>query len=143
MKIVAISLSLLFTAITGASAQDATPDFSGEWWNERCSKMTLTVTGESLAGKYETGVGGGSGHQFDLAGFTSGDMVAFSVNFGTEGSLTSWSGQDTMVNGQEMIETMWLLTANLSNDTDEPKTIWKSTWTGADNFVRAKPASCP
>jgi hypothetical protein len=143
MKLAAISAFLLFGATAVGIAQDAKPDFSGEWWNERCSKMSLTVNGESLTGKYETAVGSGTGNQFDLVGFTSGDVVAFSVNFGTEGSLTSWSGQDTMVNGKETIETMWLLAANLSNDADEPKTIWRSTWTGADNFVRAKPASCP
>lgn len=143
MKAAVIMMLCAFAITTGAIAQDAAPDFSGDWWNERCSKMSLTVTGQNLTGKYETGVGGGGGKQFDLVGFTSGDMVAFSVNFGTEGSLTSWSGQDTFINGQEVIETMWLLAANLSNDADEPKTIWRSTWTGADNFVRAKPSSCP
>ncbi|WP_420882179.1 avidin/streptavidin family protein [Rhizobium gallicum] len=142
MKIALASLCLYLAGLSTALGQTA-PNFAGDWWNGRCSKMSLTVNGEQLSGKYETAVGGGTGTEFDLTGFTSGDMVAFSVNFGSEGSLTSWAGQDTMVNGLETIETMWLLAANLSDDADEPKTMWRSTWTGADNFVRTKPAHCP
>lgn len=142
MRFLIGSFALIFLTAPSVVAQDPRPDLSGEWWNERCSHMDLTISGENVSGNYWTGVGSGIGDAFDLVGFNSGDMLAFSVNFGTEGSLTSWSGQHTVVRGVEMIPTLWHLAANLSPDAGEEETLWRSIWSGANTYVRNKPAHC-
>lgn len=128
--------------------QDPTTLFSGLWWNERCSTIELKVeqptTGEFvLSGTFTTGVGSGTGSPHDVTGYVSNDLIAFSAALGDTGSLTSWTGQHTMINGTETVVTQWLLAANLSEDAKEPDTLWRSLWTGADNFVRQKPSTCP
>lgn len=133
-----------------AIAQDPDPNsiFPGEWWNERCSKLDIQLAAADadnrlVSGLFVTGVGSGSGTQFKITGFAAGDMIAFSAALGSTGSLTSWSGQHTIINGTETIVTQWLLAANLSEDADEEKNMWRSLWTGADSFVKQKPSNCP
>ena len=118
-------------------------DFSGSWWNDRCSKMDLTVTGEQLGGTYASAVGTGGGTPFPLVGYRSGiDLLAFTVNFGPVGSLASWAGQHTVERGTEKIITMWHVTANVA-DADENAKLWGSILTGSDTFYRTKPGHCP
>ncbi len=138
---------ILLLPPSGLTAQDApndarNPEFSGEWWNELCSRMDLDVENGRLSGSYWTGVGSGQDEEFELTGFVSGDLIAYSVNFGSQGSLTSWSGQHTVERGEEKIKTMWLLAGNLSSDEEEADTLWRSIWTGANTYTRDRPEFC-
>jgi len=112
-------------------------NFNGKWRNELNSEMELTVDAAGLiSGKYRTGVGSPSPvEEFDLVGFASGDLIAFTVNFGNYGSLTSWSGQHTVQGGGERIKTMWHLAKNVE-DANEPSSLWGAVLTGADTFRR-------
>jgi hypothetical protein len=115
-----------------------TVNFTGKWKNELKSEMELTVlTNGSIAGTYRTNVGSPKpSEEFDLVGFASGDLISFAVNFGAYGSLTAWVGQHTLINGTEVIETLWHLAENVPDD-DEPSQLWSAILTGADNFTRA------
>ncbi len=127
-----------FSTIKSAtSAPTPSVNFNGKWRNDLKSEMDLTVDGAgAVAGVYRTGVGSpGATEEFFLAGFASGDLLSFSVNFGKYGSLTSWSGQHTTEGGAERIKTMWLLARNVA-DADEPKEMWGAVLTGADVFRR-------
>ncbi|GAA4459390.1 avidin/streptavidin family protein [Nibrella saemangeumensis] len=112
-------------------------NFKGVWVNELGSKMTLDVTdGGNVSGTYVTNVGSpGKTEEFPLTGFASGDLIAFTVNFGKYGSLTSWSGQHTETENGAVIKTMWLLAENVP-DQNEPKNLWGAVLTGADEFTR-------
>jgi hypothetical protein len=112
-------------------------NFNGKWHNELHSEMTLTVDAQgNVSGKYRTGVGTpGSTEEFELVGFASGDLLSFTVNFGSYGSLTSWAGQHTTEGGTEVIKTLWLLARNVK-DPDEPANLWGAALTGYDNFQR-------
>jgi len=114
-----------------------TIDFSGKWRNELHSEMTLQVDAQgNVTGKYKTGVGTPApSEEFNLVGFASGDLLSFTVNFGTYGSLASWAGQHTEENGTGVIKTIWLLARNVK-DPDEPKNLWGAVLTGYDNFQR-------
>ena len=114
-----------------------TVNFDGTWKNELHSEMDLEVDDDGfIVGTYRTGVGmPGPAEEFDLAGFASGDLLSFTVNFGKYGSLTSWAGQYAVENGKERIQTMWLLAKNVQDDT-EVKSLWGTTLIGADRFSR-------
>lgn len=105
--------------------------------------MELVVTGEQLSGTYTSAVGANAGTPYPLSGFRAGiDLIAFAVDFGPTGSLATWAGQHTVERGSEKIATMWQLTVNVADDKEEAD-LWRSIWTGADNFSRNKPAHCP
>lgn len=116
--------------------------FDGTWYNQYPSQMTLKVdpTTGNVSGVYQTEVGAPNpGEKFSLVGFVSGDLLAFSVNFGKYGSLTSWAGQLTEnKQGKEQIDTFWHLVKNVE-DADEPKKMWAAVLTGADTFLRNPP----
>ncbi len=114
-------------------------DFNGRWRNELCSEMQLNVDEEgNVSGKYKTAVGNPDpGEEFDLVGFASGDLLSFTVNFGSYGSLTSWAGQHTIENNEEVIKTLWLLARNVQ-DPDEAFNLWGAVLAGYDNFQRQK-----
>lgn len=118
---------------------DAPPpiiDFSGTWVNRLGSEMTLTVTDGNVTGCYRTAVGEPSPtEEFELVGFASGDLIAFTVNFGKYDSLTAWVGQHTVENGVETIYTLWHMTKDIA-DEDEPKQLWAGFLAGANTFVR-------
>lgn len=98
--------------------------------------MELTQQGEAVTGTYRTQVGSpGDQEVFDLVGFASGDLLSFTVNFGKHGSLTSWVGQHTDLNGVGMIRTLWHLASNV-RDAQEPDRLWGAILAGADNFTR-------
>jgi hypothetical protein len=125
------------TIKSAAGAPTPTVNFNGKWCNELHSEMSLTVDARgNVVGKYKTGVGTPTpSEEFDLVGFASDDLLSFTVNFGTYGSLTSWSGQHTYESGAEVIKTMWLLARNVK-DPDEPADLWGAVLTGYDNFQR-------
>jgi hypothetical protein len=105
--------------------------------NELGSKMELRVskTGE-VAGTYRTAVGNPpKDEESDLRGFASGDLLAFTVNFGVYGSLTSWAGQHTEEDQGAVIKSMWILARNIE-DQNEPGQLWGAVLTGYNNFTR-------
>jgi hypothetical protein len=122
---------------SGVDVPPPAVDFNGKWRNELNSEMNLTVDADgSVTGNYRTGVGTPSpSEEFDLVGFAAGDLLSFSVNFGKYASLTSWSGQLTVVADDEVIKTLWLLARNVE-DPAEPDKLWGAVLTGADNFRR-------
>jgi len=118
------------------SAGAATVDFSGNWKNQLGSTMTLIVNGQKLSGTYQSTVSGGGGTiRGDLVGFVDGDLIAFTVNWTSPASLTSWTGQLVNENGRDVIKTLWLLVQNIP-DANEPTGLWQSTFTGSDLFER-------
>ena len=143
----AASMVLLASPSLAQSAPDPSSIFPGKWWNERCSTIDLTVTEAApdqfeVGGTFTTGVGSGVGNSVPITGYVAGDLIAFSAALGATGSLTSWSGQHTLDTGEDVISTQWLLAANLSDDEDEKETLWRSLWTGSDNFKKTKPSDC-
>jgi hypothetical protein len=127
-----------FSTIKAAAGAPAPSiDFNGKWRNELKSEMNLTVDAQgNVSGKFKTGVGEPSPtEEFDLVGFASGDLLSFTVNFGSYGSLTSWAGQHTIEDGIEVIKTLWLLARNVK-DEDESANLWGAVLVGYDNFQR-------
>ena len=113
-------------------------DFSGKWHNQHTSEMDLAVAPSgTISGIYRTGVGAPMpGEPFPVVGFCSDDLIAFSVDFGKYGSLTSWVGQVILdAENNERIDTLWHLTKNIA-DSDEPKNMWATILAGADTFRR-------
>lgn len=130
--------AILLASISAAQAQAV---FSGVWWDDKCSTMDLTKNEDVVSGTYTISAGGEAG-AFPLVGYQVGDLIAFSVNFGSRDTLTSWVGQNTTEQGIEKLVTRWHLVVNVS-DSDEQNSIVGSILTGLDVFVRDKPSHCP
>lgn len=123
---------------------------SGTWYNELNSEMHLWVQavsngGSLVTGAYMSKVGDAAG-TYSLAGMTdegTGDPtpnVGFSVSwvndsYGNSNSVTSWSGQLQMIDGEEVLTTFWLLTQETN-----PSNNWSSTRIGQDVFRRTPPS---
>ncbi len=117
-------------------------NFSGTWHNQHGSEMRLTVAADGkLTGTFHTGVGSPSpSEEFPLVGFVCGDLIGFAVSFGKYQSVTTWTGQHTIEDGVEVIETMWHLAINIE-DRAEKEWLWSGVRCGADLFHRgANPA---
>lgn len=92
---------------------------SGTWYNELGSTMDIQANGSVVTGTYQTAVGDAQG-LYDLYGATDtesnetsqaiGFVVAWVNQYGTANSVTGWSGQWQIIDGEETITTMWLLT---------------------------------
>lgn len=130
-------LSAFSTKSTPVDSPSPNVNFNGIWVNQHESKMTLTVDADgNVSGKYITKVGApGDEEEFDLKGFATGDLIAFTVNFGKFGSITSWTGQHTENQTGVEIKTLWHLARNVP-DPQEPDNLWGAILTGADNFNR-------
>ena len=127
-----------FSTIQSLQAEPTpTVNFNGKWRNDLRSEMDLNVDAAgAVTGIYRTAVGSpGNKEEFPLAGFATGDLLSFTVNFGKYGSLTSWAGQHTVEGGAEKIRTMWLLARNVVESKEE-KEMWGAILTGADTFRR-------
>ncbi|MDP2330378.1 MAG: avidin/streptavidin family protein [Reyranella sp.] len=117
-------------AIAGAAF-----DFNGTWMNQYGSRMELKVSGQTLAGIYESAVSSsGSAIKGQLSGFINGDLITFSVNWPTA-AITSWVGQVIKDGGNDVIATLWQMAANVP-DADEPTGLWQSIHAGTDRFCR-------
>src|SRR5216684_700458 len=104
MKVLIVVVGLIASLFTG-SASAAGPtcsNFQGDWRNELGSSLSITNVNArtgALAGTYQS-PSGTSGQTFPLAGWTnkaaaqtgkdSASVIAFSVQWGTYGSITSW-----------------------------------------------------
>ena len=117
-------------------------NFVGHWRNQHGSEMEIkAITDDLIIGTFKSGVGGIDPElEFPLTGFVSDDLIAFSVNFKQFQSVTSWSGQHTISQDEEVIETMWHL-ARAIPDAAERTCLWAGIWTGADSFTRVQDLS--
>lgn len=122
----------------------------GTWYNELNSVMNLIVGdyvsngGTPVTGVYQSQVGNAAG-TYTLSGITdegTGDAtpnIGFSVSwvnpaFGNSNSVTSWSGQLQIINGEEVLTAFWLLTQETN-----PANNWSATRIGQDVFRRNPP----
>ncbi len=112
-------------------------DFSGEWHNQHGSEMRLKVLPDGkVSGTFHTGVGSPRpSEEFPLVGFVCGDLITFCVNFGKYESAAAWTGQHTLEDGVETIESMWHLAINIE-DRAEKDWLWSGIRAGADTFHR-------
>lgn len=116
-------------------------DISGIWYNQLGSKMKLSVDNGSIEGVYHTAVGNAAGI-YKLVGRTDidddqsqniGFVVSWENESGSSDSVTAWSGQVQVIEGQEVLIATWLLTKET-----RPGANWKSTLIGKDIFKRQK-----
>lgn len=127
-------IASLLLAACAADAQDAEPNISGEWANERGSSVTFEEHDGLLSGYYSTQLGNPDpASRFPLTGFIEGDQVTFTVNFKGYGSLTSWTGQITQDADGKFIRTLWHLTRDVP-DAEENDDLWSSIIAGSANF---------
>ncbi len=117
---------------------------AGTWYNELGSKMELQVNGSSLTGTYQTAVGDATGiyllvGSLDPAPSPGGQAIAWVVvwnnEYGNSHSITAWSGQYQVIQGEEEIVSLWLLTSE-----QMPNHDWKSTLVNQDVFTRTAPS---
>lgn len=128
------ALRLALASDNKAGSMPAT--WTGRWTNQIGSTMDLQVTGNSVEGSYTSaskadGTGSVTG---PLKGYVAGDLLSFSVLW-PGGSMTAWTGQLVDEGAHPRIKTLWHLVTDVP-DADEPKRLWTSTFTGADEFVR-------
>lgn len=121
---------------------------AGTWYNELGSEMNLSQDGASITGTYWTAVGDASS-SYQLVGSldvdgdpnANGQAVAWVVawnneDHGSSHSVTAWSGQYQVVNGEEEISTLWLLTQESPSNAD-----WAATTVNQDVFTRNQPST--
>jgi hypothetical protein len=77
------------------------------------------------SGRYDTGA--------DAPGTALGFVVVWQTDAHNANAATTWSGQYQVVDGEEQIFTMWLLSIVNPDDTD-----WNSIETGQDVFTRTE-----
>lgn len=119
---------------------------AGIWYNELGSEMVLTVNGASVTGTYNTAVGHAGGEYALVGGLDvdgdptdAGQAIGWVVVWtnqakGSSHSVTTWSGQYQIIDGNEEIETLWLLTSETPTDED-----WAATQINKDTFKRTQP----
>jgi Avidin family len=117
-------------------------DFSGHWVNELKSYMDLEVKGAVVTGKYVSMVtedGAGPTPPFDIYGTTSGDLINFNVNWGSE--ITSWIGHGVIyAGGDASILTLWQIVHTIQDELD-PENQWQTVSAGSDEFRRDNQAN--
>lgn len=114
-------------------------DLAGIWHNEHGSELELVVDGTNLRGRFRSGTGLVKGRfEAEVVGFLSGNLVAFTANFGMQGSLTSWVGHVVIQDGAPRIHANWNMCVELPRDAMTE--LWRGVWTGADTF---EPGTAP
>jgi len=85
----------------------------------------MTVDGSNnVTGKYTSAVSGSGGPtpSTDLRGTVTGDLIAFTVNWGS--AITTWAGHGVFdANNQPQILTLWHLVVSIADETD-PQQQW-------------------
>ena len=140
MKHFILTTVLAFSLIACAEAQNTAPEttdlFTGAWENDRGSHVIFQNQDGLLSGYYQTNVGQpDKSKKFPLIGFAQGDQITFTVNFKGYGSMTSWTGQITTDSDGPYIRTLWNLTRDVE-DASEDDDLWKSITSGASDFRR-------
>ena len=109
-------------------------DFGGRWTNELGSYMDLTIKGTAVTGTYVSAVSSGGGPiSMPISGTTVGDLISFTVNWGS--AITAWVGHGVLSNEQPQILTLWHLVLAIDDETN-PEEEWKTVMAGADEFRR-------
>jgi Avidin family len=127
------------TALTAISAAQAGV-LDGAWWNSHCARIELVVSNSSVNGRYfpprsQQGV--------ELNGMRTGDLIAFIVSLAAGGPLVSWTGQHTVVEGEnEKITSRWNMALDVPDEEETDEKLLQYVWTGSDTFVRTRPAHC-
>lgn len=127
-------------ASTVHAAKPSCEKLKGKWENELGSTLKIKKVDSDgkLSGTY-TSPSGTSGNAVPMIGWanltpsaTTGDnvkVVSFSVNWGSYGSVTSWSGACSIKSGTPTISTIWNLVR--SNSSYE----WDHIITNTDTFT--------
>lgn len=115
---------------------------AGTWYGQRGSRMELSLAhGGRIEGKYYTANNDEGQGVFDLVGMSDtrsfggsrsvGIVVCWNNEYVNQHSVTAWSGQYQVMNGEEMLVTNWLLTRETA-----PEDGWAATMVGNDTFRR-------
>jgi Avidin family len=138
-----VMLAAIFIG-TAASAADTpnAPDFAGDWWSTRCSRISLVQSGDRLSGLYTRPDDSIGRQSFELSGYVSGDLIAFVVKLGADGPIGTWAGQHTIEQEAERIVMRWHMTVDVPDEEENYDSLLKSVWQGADTFSRTKFARC-
>jgi len=126
------------------SAFAGTPNCSnlkGNWVNQLGSTLsivTIDSTTNAITGTYQS-PSGTSGQKFALSGWINhlkpkpkqdnAQVISFSVQWGTYGSITSWTGYCKEQAGKPTIKTLWHLVSSNSQYT------WDHILTNSDIFT--------
>ncbi len=144
LKRFALALVCLASAFASASQPDCS-NLVGDWKNQLGS--TLSIPGADfstgkLTGTY-TSPSGTSGQKYSLAGWVNQaapasapnvvPVLAFSVQWGNYGSITSWTGYCEVRNSVPTIVTVWNLAQPAS------KFRWDHILANSDLFTPAGP----
>lgn len=139
-KSVVLILGTFLMASTVHAARPSCEKLEGEWKNELGSTLKISSVGADgkLSGTY-TSPSGTSGSSAPMIGWTNSALparndnnikvVSFSVNWGSYGSVTSWSGACSLKGGTPTISTIWNLVR--SNSSYE----WDHILTNTDTFT--------
>ena len=99
--------------------------------NELGSIMSIEspAGGGLITGTYTSGVS--DPKTYPLTGFVSGNVIAFTVSFTQEGSISAWAGQAVFneVKSVWEIHTLWHLV-----EPTAPADMWEDTFAGSDIF---------
>jgi len=110
-------------------------DIAGTWHNEHGSEIAVEVLPDGrITGQFHTAIGFGTNESFPVTGFVANNIVVFSASFGKYGSLTSWVGH-LVTEGEPRMETLWQMAVEVPHAKHGDE-IWKSIWSGADEFRR-------
>jgi hypothetical protein len=118
--------------------EEITMGLDGQWYNELGSQMTLQIDGAQITGIYTTNVGATGTYTLvgalDLTPTPASQTFGFVVAWQQANSVTTWSGQYQLINGQETLTMLWLLTSETA-----PPNNWRATTVGEDLFTRTPP----
>lgn len=115
-------------------------DISGVWYNEINSTVEFEVKDGVVRGWYISAVGQAAG-PYALIGFvdtddetpTLGWVVRWQNKKKNAQSVTTWCGQAQVIDGEDVIDTTWLLVRSTA-----VKDNWESTMIGKDTFWRTE-----
>jgi len=111
-------------------------DFAGSWRNQLESVLELTVVGDIVGGRFESGVGDdGETVWVQVSGRVLDDVITFNAVYPKYGTVVAWVGQHTVENGVGKLKAQWLHVTNIPDD-QEQDWMWFTNRIGADVFTR-------
>ena len=114
----------------------STVDFTGTWKNQVGSTLELKTVGETVSGRFESGVGDdGSTLWVQVSGRVLGDVITFNTVYEKFRTVVAWVGQHTIEGGVGKIKSLWIHATDVK-DSEEQSWMWFSNRLGADVFTR-------
>ncbi len=112
-------------------------NFNGVWRNELNSEMSITVDELGrISGEYCPNRGSASSDNIHrLVGFANGNLVSFTVDFGHQHMVCSWTGHSAVELNTDVIKTQWNLVKNNGSEEFSMET-WGATHCGSNTFKR-------